>query len=79
MADDAGRGHRHYRVNLSPIRFSVGRKHRFSSKTHSCDFAPVQVLGAMDLPAVPMNTGLEKAMLPNPEKVGEMLESLLSY
>jgi 2-oxoisovalerate dehydrogenase E1 component len=40
--------------------------------------APVEVLGALDLPAVPMNTGLEHAMLPNPAKVAAVLEQLLS-
>lgn len=41
--------------------------------------APVEVLGAMALPAVPMNAGLEKAMLPNAEKVAERLRLLLAY
>jgi 2-oxoisovalerate dehydrogenase E1 component len=41
--------------------------------------APVEVLGALDLPAVPMNMGLENAMLPGPEKVARMLERLLGY
>jgi 2-oxoisovalerate dehydrogenase E1 component len=41
--------------------------------------APVQVLGSLNLPAVPMNVILEKAMLPNPEKVSQLIESLLSY
>ena len=40
--------------------------------------APVEVLGALDLPAVPMNTGLEQAMLPNPAKVAQVLRNLLS-
>ncbi len=40
---------------------------------------PVEVLGALNLPAVPMNTGLEKAMLPNPEKVSTVLKTLLDY
>ncbi len=40
--------------------------------------APVEVLGAMNLPAVPMNVILEKAMLPNAEKVSQRLEELLS-
>jgi 2-oxoisovalerate dehydrogenase E1 component len=39
--------------------------------------APVEVAGALDLPAVPMNTGLENAMLPNPDKVAQILERLL--
>jgi 2-oxoisovalerate dehydrogenase E1 component len=41
--------------------------------------APVDVLGALDLPAVPMNVGLEAAMLPNASKVAEALDRLLMY
>lgn len=41
--------------------------------------APVEVLGALNIPAVPMNVGLEKAMLPNAEKVVEKIKLLLSY
>ena len=44
---------------------------------HSLD-APVEVLGALNLPAVPMNMGLEKAMLPNAEKVIVVLKQLLN-
>jgi 2-oxoisovalerate dehydrogenase E1 component len=40
--------------------------------------APVEVLGALNIPAVPMNTLLEKAMLPNADKVLERLTQLLS-
>jgi 2-oxoisovalerate dehydrogenase E1 component len=41
--------------------------------------APVEVLGAMNLPAVPLNMGLEAAMLPNPKKVEDLLKRLISY
>ena len=41
--------------------------------------APVQTQGALDLPAVPMNTALEAAMLPNTEKVAEKIASLLAF
>ena len=41
--------------------------------------APVDVLGALNLPAVPLNMGLEAAMLPNAEKVKERLTQLLGY
>jgi 2-oxoisovalerate dehydrogenase E1 component len=41
--------------------------------------APVEVLGALDLPAVPMNILLEKAMLPNAEKVTAVLRTLFAY
>jgi len=37
----------------------------------------LEVLGAMNLPAVPMNMGLEGAMLPNAEKVKERIKKLL--
>lgn len=40
--------------------------------------APVEVLGALNLPAVPMNVVLEKAMLPNAEKVSAVINELLS-
>ncbi len=41
--------------------------------------APVRVLGAANLPAVPLNVNLEARMLPNTEKVSAELEWLLSY
>jgi 2-oxoisovalerate dehydrogenase E1 component len=41
--------------------------------------AAVEVLGALSLPAVPMNMGLEKAMLPNPEKLSERITRLLGF
>src|SRR5204862_7138957 len=40
---------------------------------------PVDVLGALNLPAVPLNIGLEKTMLPNPEKVAERVNRLFSF
>jgi len=39
--------------------------------------AAVEVMGALDLPAVPMNMLLEAAMLPNAEKVERRLRTLL--
>jgi 2-oxoisovalerate dehydrogenase E1 component len=41
--------------------------------------APVFMLGASNLPAVPLNADLEKMMLPNPAKVKEELLALLSF
>lgn len=41
--------------------------------------APVQVMGAIDLPAVPINVALEAIMLPNPQKVAERIAQLLRY
>lgn len=39
--------------------------------------AAIEVLGALNLPAVPMNTVLEQAMLPNADKAYERLVALL--
>jgi 2-oxoisovalerate dehydrogenase E1 component len=41
--------------------------------------AAIEVMGALNLPAVSMNIELEKAMLPNAEKVSERLAELLKY
>ena len=41
--------------------------------------APVWTLGAIDLPAVPLNVELEKMMLPNAGKVAMALEELLGF
>lgn len=41
--------------------------------------APVKVIGAENLPAIPLNENLEKAMLPNAEKVKAKMEELLNY
>jgi 2-oxoisovalerate dehydrogenase E1 component len=41
--------------------------------------APVQTLGSADVPAVPLNMGMEKVMLPNAEKTQAALEELLEW
>ncbi|MBA3680970.1 MAG: tungsten formylmethanofuran dehydrogenase [Bacteroidetes bacterium] len=41
--------------------------------------APVKVIGAENLPAIPLNSTLEKTMLPNADKVEAAIEKLLSY
>jgi 2-oxoisovalerate dehydrogenase E1 component len=40
--------------------------------------APVEVFGALNVPAVPMNIYLEAAMLPNAQKVADRIQILLS-
>lgn len=41
--------------------------------------APVQTLGSANMPAVPLNMGLEAEMLPSGEKVAEAIRFLLNY
>ena len=40
---------------------------------------PVEVLGAANIPAIPLNMDLENAVLPSAEKVSEKIKSLLGY
>ncbi|HET6767679.1 MAG TPA: thiamine pyrophosphate-dependent enzyme [Chitinophagaceae bacterium] len=40
---------------------------------------PVEVLGAANIPAIPLNMNLENAVLPNAEKVSEKIKNLLAY
>jgi 2-oxoisovalerate dehydrogenase E1 component len=41
--------------------------------------SPVETLGALNLPAVPINIALEAAMLPSAEKVAGKIKNLLQY
>src|SRR5665213_2537167 len=52
---------------------------RISKECYQFLDAPVQVSGALNLPAVPMNIILEKEMLPNEEKVADLIIQLLNY
>ncbi|MDB5282245.1 MAG: tungsten formylmethanofuran dehydrogenase [Bacteroidota bacterium] len=51
---------------------------RISSTCFKYLDAPVKVIGAINTPAVPLNENLEKAMLPNADKVAAVIEELLS-
>jgi len=41
--------------------------------------APVRVIGAEDLPAIPLNSILEKSMIPNADKVENLIKEMLEY
>ncbi|PBQ30780.1 tungsten formylmethanofuran dehydrogenase [Sphingobacteriaceae bacterium] len=41
--------------------------------------APVKVIGSENLPAIPLNSTLEKTMLPNADKVEAAIQALLNY
>ena len=41
--------------------------------------APVGIVGTVDTPAIPLNTNLEAAVLPSPEKIHKALLNLISY
>jgi 2-oxoisovalerate dehydrogenase E1 component len=41
--------------------------------------APVFTMGAANMPAVPLNVGLEREMLPNKDKVSAKIAEILEY
>lgn len=52
---------------------------RISNQCYHFLDAKVEVMGAKNLPAVPINTALEAAMLPTPAKLKERIYKLLAY
>ncbi|SFQ44034.1 alpha-ketoacid dehydrogenase subunit alpha/beta [Parafilimonas terrae] len=58
--------------------FAEALAHRISYNCFTWLDAPVEVFGALDLPAVPINIVLENAMLPTVEKIKERIEMLLN-
>jgi 2-oxoisovalerate dehydrogenase E1 component len=52
---------------------------RISAQCFSYLDAPVMLVGAANLPAIPLNVDLEARMLPNARKVAEQLHTLLRY
>lgn len=52
---------------------------RIASECFTWLDAPVKTLGSANLPAIPLNMGLEKEMLPNAEKVTNLLNELLGW
>ncbi|MBS1516640.1 MAG: tungsten formylmethanofuran dehydrogenase [Bacteroidetes bacterium] len=41
--------------------------------------APVEVIGSVNMPAVPLNSGLEAVMLPNSQKVSAVISKVLTF
>jgi 2-oxoisovalerate dehydrogenase E1 component len=52
---------------------------RISNQCYHFLDAKVEVMGAKNLPAVPINLALEAAMLPTPAKLSERINKLLAY
>ena len=41
--------------------------------------APIKVIGSENIPAIPLNSNLEKRTLPSVEKVNQAINDLISY
>ncbi len=52
---------------------------RISENCFECLDAPVNVVGSENLPAIPLNSILEKTMLPNADKVEVAINKLMQY
>ncbi len=73
--------HRCMVVTEEPVNNSFGQAlaGRITKNCFTSLDAPVEVIGAENLPAIPLNSTLEKTMLPNAEKVAAMIEIMLQY
>jgi 2-oxoisovalerate dehydrogenase E1 component len=59
--------------------FALGLAGRLQRDNFNTLDAPIQLLGSIDTPAIPLNCNLEEAILPNADKVKSALEKLLNY
>ncbi|MEO8584380.1 MAG: thiamine pyrophosphate-dependent enzyme [Flavitalea sp.] len=59
--------------------FAEALGYRISKECFQWLEAPVEVVGALNVPAIPMNIFLEEAVLPNAKKVAASIKELLSY
>ena len=59
--------------------FAEAFAHRISKNCFKYLDAPVETMGSLDTPAVPINLILEKEMLPNAEKLAKKIDEMLKY
>lgn len=59
--------------------FAEAFAHRISKNCFKYLDAPVETMGSINTPAVPINLVLEKAYLPNAEKLAAKIEEMLKY
>ena len=58
--------------------FALGLAGRLQRDNFNSLDAAIAIVGAVDTPAIPLNSGLEEAILPNATKVQTALENLLN-
>jgi 2-oxoisovalerate dehydrogenase E1 component len=59
--------------------FTLGIAGRIQKNCFEFLDAPIQIVGSVDTPAIPLNSSLEEALLPNAEKVKTVINNLLDY
>ncbi|MBL4594616.1 MAG: tungsten formylmethanofuran dehydrogenase [Flavobacteriales bacterium] len=59
--------------------FTLGLAARIQKNCFEHLDAPIEIIGSVDTPAIPLNSILEATLLPNGDKVAEALKNLLRY
>ena len=59
--------------------FSLGLAGRLQRDNFKYLDAPIQIVGSVDTPAIPLNSELELTLLPNAEKVSEAIDQLIKF
>lgn len=59
--------------------FSLGLVARIQRNCFERLDAPIELVGSVDTPAIPLNSTLEETLLPNGKKVAQAIDELLSY
>ena len=59
--------------------FTLGLAARIQKNCFEYLDAPIEIVGSVDTPAIPLNSILEATLLPNGEKVAEAMHDLLNY
>jgi 2-oxoisovalerate dehydrogenase E1 component len=59
--------------------FAIGLAGRIQRDNFKSLDAPVEIVGSIDTPAIPLNSILEATLLPNAEKVQEAIERTLAF
>ena len=59
--------------------FSLGLVARIQKECFQYLDAPIELVGSIDTPAIPLNSVLEATLLPNAEKVSKAIGELLQY
>ena len=59
--------------------FALGLAGRLQRDNFNFLDAPIQIVGSVDTPAIPLNSSLEEELLPNAEKVKKIIHQLLIY
>lgn len=59
--------------------FTLGLAARIQKNCFEYLDAPIDIVGSIDTPAIPLNSILEETLLPNGQKVSERIKKLLNY